>query len=105
MPCVQFAPGVIVTMASNQFLRKTIRRCPICECMTEMVDRHEARYGVSTYCCKCGDSWQDGELYPRPFARGWRTKAVRRHRTLWDEATHGPAPTVAELFPDLVEAS
>lgn len=103
MSCVQVAPGVIVNMADNRFLRKVIQYCPVDECKTEMVARHEAWYGTSYYCCKCGDSWCDGEMYPRPFARGWRKSAVRRARELWDQASHGPPPRVEQLYPEYDE--
>jgi hypothetical protein len=99
MVCVVVAPGVSVNMPDNRYLRKTIVRCPVCECMTEMVARHEAYYGTTLSCCRCGDSWGDGERYPRPFARGWRKAAVKKHRKLWDRATHGPPPTFQELYP------
>lgn len=103
MTCTSPAPGVIVCFASDRFLRKAIRRCPVCECMTEMVERHEAWYGTSTYCCKCGDRWSDGELGPRPFRRGWRREAVQRHREMWDRATFGPPPDLLDLYPELGE--
>lgn len=82
---------------SPTLLRKRYRRCPVCECTTEMVERHEGWYGLTVMCCRCGDSWNDGELDPRPFSRGWRITAVREHRHLWDIATHGPDPTLEEL--------
>lgn len=92
---------VHINWADNRFLRKRYLRCPVCECITEMVVRHEAYYGATTFCCRCGDSWQDGELSPRPFSSHWRKRAVARHRKLWDRATHGPAPTLKEMLPDL----
>lgn len=100
MPCVAAAPGVVVTMADSRYLKKRYLHCPVCECITEMVERHEAWYGTTTYCCKCGDTWQDGDLGYRPFARGWRAKAAAYHRKLWDQATFGPAPAVEDLYPD-----
>lgn len=33
-------------------------------------------YGWSTTCLTCGDAWRDGEVMPRPFARGWRKERV-----------------------------
>lgn len=35
-------------------------------------------------CLKCGDQWSGGERLARPFARGWRERAVaqlERHIT------------------------
>jgi hypothetical protein len=101
MPCYEIAPGVKVNMADDRFLRKRIQRCPIDECMTEMAVRYEAYYGVTTYCCKCGDWWQDGELCPRPFARGWRKAQAKRFRRFWDQAVFGPAPSMQDLYPEL----
>lgn len=103
MTCISYGNGVTVCLASDKFLRKVIRRCPTCECKTEMVDRHEAWYGVTTYCCRCGDEWQDGELSPRPLERGWRERRVAYYRGLWDRATHGRPPSMYELYPDLAE--
>lgn len=91
--------GIHINWASDKFLRKRYMRCPSCQCTTEMVVRHEAYYGLTAYCCRCGDSWQDGEMAARPFAPGWRREAIRAHRALWDRATHGPDPTVEQLYP------
>jgi len=97
--CVNIGGGVIVTRASDRFLRRRIIHCPFCERRQEMVVRHEPWYGQTTMCTGCGDSWQDGELGWRPFKRNWRKEAVARHRALWDRATYGPDPTFDELYP------
>lgn len=102
MPCVQVGPALVL-MADNRWLRKRYLRCPSCQCITEMVVRFEAWYGDTTYCCRCGDWWQDGEMCPRPFQRGWRKKAIAKHRELWDRATFGPNPTLQELYPEYDE--
>lgn len=91
--------NIHINWTDNRFLRKRYIRCPCCQCTTEMVVRYEAYYGLTTYCCRCGDSWQDGEMFPRPFQRGWRKAAIRRYRKLWDQATHGAAPTLQEMCP------
>lgn len=103
MTCIQIAPGVSLNMASDRFLRKVITYCPTDECITEMVARHERWHGTSLYCCKCGESWADEGRYPRPFRPGWRAKAVAYHRELWDRASHGPPPTMDELYPSEYE--
>lgn len=90
--------GAIICGPSATNRRKRYEYCPMCMCTTEMVVSFDGWYGTSSYCCRCGDAWCDGDPYPRPFARGWRRKAIRRHRRMWDAATHGPAPTMAELF-------
>jgi hypothetical protein len=97
MTCRSFG-GAIVCGPSNDRLRKLYVRCPMCECITEMVWRDSGWYGDDMMCCRCGDSWCDGELIPRPFARGWRDRAVREHRRLWDLAAHGPGPSHVDLF-------
>lgn len=93
--------SITICRPDNRFLRKEIRYCPMDMCRTEMAVRYEPYYGITMYCCRCGDAWTDGELHERPFQRGWRDRAVRDHRRLWDQATHGPAPTAAELYPEL----
>lgn len=100
MTCRSLGAGVMVCSPDNRFLRKRYLRCPMCECITEMVRRFDGWYGTSSMCCRCGDSWSDGELHERPFARGWRARAIRQHRALWDIATHGPDPTFEEMFPE-----
>lgn len=91
--------GIHILWADGRFLRKRYIRCPSCECTTEMVVRYEAWYGNTWYCCRCGDSWQEEGMNQRPFERGWRRKAIARHRALWDAATHGPDPTPEQLYP------
>lgn len=101
MPCLTVAPGVKLNVADDRFLRKRYLRCPTCECITETVVRFEAYYGISQYCCKCGDAWEDGWLRPRPFTRSWRRLAVSRFRRLWEQATFGPDPTFEDLYPEV----
>lgn len=93
----------IVCGPDNTTLRKRYLRCPMCECTTETVTRDDGWYGRVVMCCRCGDSWSDGELHERPFARGWRQRAIAKHRSLWDLATHGPDPTFEEMFPEYAE--
>lgn len=97
MSCRSIGPGAFICGPSNSptLLRKRYYRCPTCECITEMVVRHEGWYGITTMCCRCGDAWNDGWCY-RPFRRGWRRERVARHRELWDIALHGPDPTLEE---------
>jgi hypothetical protein len=93
--------NVIVCGPDNRFLRRRYQRCPIDQCISEQVVRYELWHGPTVWCCKCGDSWGDGELLERPFLRGWRKDAVRDARRLWDRATYGPAPTLHELDPEM----
>lgn len=51
--------------------------CPTCKSKQEFLCEFENWYGWTTTCLNCGDRWQDGELCPRPFFRGWRKQSVR----------------------------
>ena len=93
--------SVVICRPDDRFLRRRYWRCPVCQCRTESVFRYELWHGVTIWCCRCGDSWGDGELLLRPFARGWRREATRRARRLWDQALFGPAPTMHELDPEM----
>lgn len=84
-------PHVVICLPAY-WLRREYTRCPVDECITEMVTRFEAWYDPVTWCTKCGDAWSGGELLERPFRRGWRAGAVRVARELWDQATYGPPP-------------
>lgn len=101
MTCIQLAPGTVVCRSSDRLLRKRYLRCPMCQCTTEHVLRFDGVYGLMHMCCRCGDAWSEGELMERPFYRYWRRDSIRQHRALWDLASHGPDPTVDELFPEL----
>lgn len=93
------ASGIVACLPDNRFLRRRYQRCPVDECITEQVVRFELWHGPTIWCTRCGDTWSDGEMLPRPLARGWRRTAQRAARRLWDLATYGPAPTLAELDP------
>lgn len=43
-------------------------------------------YAPRWTCLGCGDSWSDGEMAPRPFARGWRQRAIAEARESWRNA-------------------
>jgi hypothetical protein len=96
--CLSIGAGVVICRSDNRHLRRRVVRCPICQSMEEMVVQFEGWHSPTVMCTGCGDSWQDGELCYRPFARGWRKREVERYRALWDIATHGPAPSFEELF-------
>jgi hypothetical protein len=46
--------------------------CPTCERMRRMLANFQDWYGWTLTCAGCGEMWTDGEMHPRPFARGWR---------------------------------
>lgn len=61
-------------------------------CWTEnrrrrFVVRSQAWYGATLTCLGCGDSWSDGERGYRPFARGWRQKAIADATKRWNAIT------------------
>lgn len=79
---------------SPYFLIKRYLRCPICECVTEMVQCWHPWLGSTFGCCRCGDGWDGGtgELLERPFARGWRWRQARAYQQKWLRARHaGPS--------------
>lgn len=94
MACHTYGNAIVCGPAARD-LRKRYLRCPTCECTTEMVAQYQNWYGVDAMCCRCGDSWSNGELQPRPFYPRWRSEAARRHRRLWDLAVFGPPPDFA----------
>ena len=70
---------------------RSVRHCPTCRTRRRMVGVAAVWYGATWTCCTCGDSWGDGERLPRPFARGWRTRAADIARRRW-----AAAPAVAD---------
>lgn len=85
--------NVIVCRARRYNIRR-IFRCPTCKTRRRMLAQDEAWYGMTVTCCHCGDSWQDGELCPRPRMRGWRKEAAAKATAAWlaagtyDRAAH-----------------
>lgn len=90
--------AIYICGPSDKLLRKRYLRCPMCQCITEHVTRDGGYWGYERHCCRCGDSWCDGELLERPFRPRWRRDSIASARRLWDRATHGPDPTAEELF-------
>lgn len=104
MTCVSYGNVIVVCRPDGRFLRRHYLRCPTDECITEQVVRYEEWYAPTIWCCRCGDSWDAEEgLRPRPFRRNWRRDAVRKARALWDRATYGPPPTLADFDPSYAE--
>jgi hypothetical protein len=93
---------VHLNMASDRFMRRRVYNCPTCGPDAEMVVQYEEWYGPTTMCCRCGDRWQEAAephewRDARPFKRGWKEDRIAYHRKLWDRATEGPAPTLADF--------
>lgn len=87
----------------QSWTRRRILFCPVdgrrTECVVTVYVWHDPR----VQCAHCGEGWEGGVMFARPFARGWRKEAQRRVRKLWDEATYGEFPTLREMDPTLFE--
>ena len=66
--------------------RVRILRCPTCARRRRMWAWFQEYYGWHITCLTCGDAWQDGEMCPRSFARGWRAASVAAARRMMAEA-------------------
>lgn len=55
-------------------------------------------YGPDYRCVECGDSWCGEGLFTRPFRRGWRKKAIERHRAMWEVACDCPREYDEDLY-------
>ncbi|PXX41134.1 hypothetical protein NA66_1001744 [Burkholderia pyrrocinia] len=51
--------------------------CPTCQRMRRMFVSYYEWYGARMICAGCGDQWDDGEMCPRPFERGWRKSMIQ----------------------------
>ena len=62
--------------------RAAIQRhaCPTCGRRTYFTMTSTPWYGPTHTCLRCGDTWQEGERLERPFAPGWRARAVQAAR-------------------------
>lgn len=87
MACVTYEGGVAVCSAPQNVVRRRFLNCWNCETKRRVAQVYQGVwYGDHFYCCHCGDGWGEGETMPRPFARGWREKAIIRAREYWDSA-------------------
>lgn len=83
MACVQFGEAVVCGVNEPLACRRLIY-CPVCERRRRFVQVWGGVwYSDTLQCVACGDSWSDGELHERPFARGWRKKAIAKARHLY----------------------
>lgn len=76
----------VVVCRPNEFLLRRITHCPTEQKRRRFSGRSAVWYGTTWTCCGCGDSWTDGERHERPFARGWRAKAMAGAKQVWEEA-------------------
>ena len=72
-------------------LERRIQQCPTENAPRRMVGGFAPWYGWTIYCLGCGDRWQDGERGERPFARGWRVRAIQQAEALYARALSGAA--------------
>lgn len=79
--------------------RRRIHYCPTEDRKRRFWVTGASYYGTTWHCLGCGDRWQDGERGYRPYARGWREKAIAEYREAWSRIPAGlsPRPTMAEM--------
>lgn len=76
--------GDVYIHAPRPTVRKCQRReCPVCHKRSVILSWFYEWYGASSTCLRCGDKWADGELMPRPFARGWRQRNIEEAKRTW----------------------
>ena len=93
MSTYQLSDGTVVHINQpDTFWVRAIRTCWNCEQPRRIVGFDQLWYGVTWCCCYCGDGWADGETLERPFARGWRKKAIDQARARWGEAVRFLGP-------------
>ena len=94
-PACTSAPGIVMCGPGGVVIRQRGKCFGLCAGdNARLAVRHPSSpwYGLDVD-CECGDSWSEGELRQRPFARAWRKKAVARFEKAWEKAL--PEGTVA----------
>lgn len=87
MTCRTYQGGVTVCSPPQGIVRRHYLHCWNCKTKRRCVEVFGGIWYPSTfYCVFCGDGWGDGETLARPFARGWRQKAIARAKRYWREA-------------------
>ena len=84
--CHNLGGGVIVCGPPAGVYMRRILSCGVCQRRHRFVVQWDGAWYGYTLFGACGDKWADGEMYPRPFKRGWRKKAQARFRAMWDNA-------------------
>ena len=74
MPCLSNGTLTVCTPTWEE-VRQPVIRCFNCKQPRRCLATFQEWYGWTITCLTCGDRWQDGEILPRPFARGWRLGA------------------------------
>ena len=78
--------GVIVCGPPAGVYNRSILPCGACKRRHRFIVRWDGAWYGYTFFGGCGDRWADGEMYPRPFRRGWRKKAQAEFRRQWEHA-------------------
>ena len=67
--------------------------CGNCNKRSWFVCVHYEWYGWNVTCLRCGDTWEDGEMLPRPWMPQWREKSIanaeNQYRRLKDRERGG----------------
>lgn len=100
MSCVPIQYGYICGVASR-YQRRRLKCQGQCGKPTARVvfSYGSPYYAPTAHCVECGDTWSDGQLGERPFARAWRVKAIRRHTAMWDAGCACKVDSDEELYP------
>jgi hypothetical protein len=79
-------PMTVIVCGGGTYTRRVLH-CVTCKRLRRVVSLERSLwYAPILTCLGCGDSWSDGEMMPRPFARGWRAKAVEKAKRDWAAA-------------------
>lgn len=68
------------------FTARRILFCPTCDRRRRFVVSSFIWFDPTAQCCACGETWHGSERAARPFARGWRTEAIRNAQQRWATA-------------------
>ena len=91
MTCTQINNGIVCQPSRGRLVRLRTKCRGICETPTSRVVQSEGSpwYAPVVHCVDCGDSWDWEEgRYERPFRRGRRKEAIKRHEALWERACY-----------------
>lgn len=96
------APGVFVCGGNYRYQRR--RRECVGQCGNPqariVVSEGSPYYAPIQACVECGDTWTAEEgLGQRPFVRGWRVKAIKRHEEMWAASCVCSVELDADYYP------
>jgi hypothetical protein len=80
-------PVTVILCGGGGIYTRRVLHCITCKRRRRVVSLERSLwYAPILTCLGCGDSWSDGELLERPFARGWRAKAMAKAKADWAAA-------------------